>query len=331
MYLWQSPPTQPHTASATATMYLTDAVYVAMYAYHPHSCVWSHVCTYLIPSLRYVHTWLQTQEYIYIYIGVYISHSTENATPFKSTRSRHSDSSVSRTAHSNWDFGLSWICTGKCEFLDLVDFGGVAFSVECVILVCGSGVFMYTMCIWYTVCVYVIHMCGMTHQYHHCNTHCNTLCNTLCNTYTRTHTHTVSYMYVDLPYSCKVCVYVIQCMLSCVRCAFVHMTTYTHSVHVCTGIYIHVVVGSLPCSFIPCVFIYSICVHLFYVCSFILCVFIYSMCGQMKSSCMCMCYTVCVGMCTMRTVHVTTYTQSTHVGTCTYLYEIGRASCRERV
>jgi len=36
--------------------------------------------------------------------------------------------------NSNYDFGLIWVCTEKFEFLDLVDFGGVAFSVEFIVV-----------------------------------------------------------------------------------------------------------------------------------------------------------------------------------------------------
>ena len=58
--------------------------------------------------------------------------SPENATQLKSTNSRNSDSSISRSTNLHWDFGLIWICT-EFEFLDLVDFGVAAFSVESVI------------------------------------------------------------------------------------------------------------------------------------------------------------------------------------------------------
>jgi len=56
--------------------------------------------------------------------------STEIATTPKTTKSRNSDSSVSRGINSNWDCDWIWICTKEFGFLDLVDFGGVAFSVE---------------------------------------------------------------------------------------------------------------------------------------------------------------------------------------------------------
>jgi len=47
--------------------------------------------------------------------------------------SRNSDSSVSRGTTPDWDFDLIWICAEKFEFLDLVEFGDVAFSVQTVI------------------------------------------------------------------------------------------------------------------------------------------------------------------------------------------------------
>jgi len=51
-----------------------------------------------------------------------------------SAKSWNSNSSVSHCTNSNWDFGLLWISTEECEFLDLVDFMGVAFSMETVIV-----------------------------------------------------------------------------------------------------------------------------------------------------------------------------------------------------
>jgi len=53
--------------------------------------------------------------------------------PPKSTKSRNSDSSEFRGTNSNRDWGLIWICTEAFESLDLVDFGGVAFSVDTVL------------------------------------------------------------------------------------------------------------------------------------------------------------------------------------------------------
>ena len=50
--------------------------------------------------------------------------STETTTFPKSTKSRNLDSSVPRGTNSNRDVGL--ICTKKFEFLELVDFGGLA-------------------------------------------------------------------------------------------------------------------------------------------------------------------------------------------------------------
>ena len=62
--------------------------------------------------------------------GIDMTVSPERAAFLKSIKSRNSDSPVSRGTNSNWDFGLIWICIVKIGFLDWVDFGGVAFSVE---------------------------------------------------------------------------------------------------------------------------------------------------------------------------------------------------------
>jgi len=72
--------------------------------------------------------WLESRE-----SRVCMTVSTEIATPAKSTNSRKSDLLVSRGTDPNWDFGLIWIDTEEFEFLDCVDFRGVAFSVESVI------------------------------------------------------------------------------------------------------------------------------------------------------------------------------------------------------
>jgi len=61
-----------------------------------------------------------------------ITPSTQNVTSPKCTKSRNSDSSVSRGTNSNCDFFVIWLCSEEFESLDLVDFGDVAFSVECV-------------------------------------------------------------------------------------------------------------------------------------------------------------------------------------------------------
>jgi len=60
---------------------------------------------------------------------------TQIATPPKSTKSRNSDISVLRSTNSNRDLGLisESICTEEFEYLDLADFGGVAFSMDSVI------------------------------------------------------------------------------------------------------------------------------------------------------------------------------------------------------
>jgi len=63
----------------------------------------------------------------------HITVSTENASPPKPTKSRNSDSSVSRGTNSNWDLDFIWICTEEFEFLDLVGLESVPFLVKTLI------------------------------------------------------------------------------------------------------------------------------------------------------------------------------------------------------
>jgi len=74
---------------------------------------WSHTHS---PTLTHSHTHANMTD------------SAENATPLKSNKSRHSDSSVSRGTNWNWIFDLIWICTKEFECLDLVDLGGGSIS-----------------------------------------------------------------------------------------------------------------------------------------------------------------------------------------------------------
>ena len=69
---------------------------------------------------------------------VHFWHFPLNLLPPKSTKLRNSDFSVRRGANSEWDFGLIWICIDEFGFLNLVDFGDVAFSVESLISICIS-------------------------------------------------------------------------------------------------------------------------------------------------------------------------------------------------
>jgi len=71
--------------------------------------------------------------------------STENSTSPKFTKSENSNVSVSRSTNSTCDLGWTWIYTEEFEFLDLVDFGGVAFSVETVI---------FWRCLWWEISVF---------------------------------------------------------------------------------------------------------------------------------------------------------------------------------
>jgi len=59
--------------------------------------------------------------------------STENATHPKSTKSRNPNSSVQIQVQSKSQFEFVPRDTEESEFLDLVNFGNVAFSMETVI------------------------------------------------------------------------------------------------------------------------------------------------------------------------------------------------------
>jgi len=58
--------------------------------------------------------------------------STANATPPKSTKSRNLNSSVQIQIKPKFHFEFVPRDTGKSEFVDLMDCGGVAISVETV-------------------------------------------------------------------------------------------------------------------------------------------------------------------------------------------------------
>ena len=63
-------------------------------------------------------------------VSRYTTDSTENATPSSSTKSRNSKSSVQIQTKPKIHSESVPRDTEKSEFLDLVDFGGVAISVE---------------------------------------------------------------------------------------------------------------------------------------------------------------------------------------------------------
>ena len=99
------------------------------------------------PPLDGMHVFQYIYIYMYVHKYTHVNHtysslwtlmpvSTEIATHPKSTTSRNSDFLVSCRTKSNSDFGSVWIwtVTKEFEFLDLVDFGGVACSVESVIV-----------------------------------------------------------------------------------------------------------------------------------------------------------------------------------------------------
>jgi len=90
--------------------YMHTYIYIYdIYSYDAYACIYMH--------MRY-HIYAQRD------ILIYMTVSTENATSPKSTRSSNSDSSVSYSTTSNWDFGLVWICPKEFEFLDFGRFLG---------------------------------------------------------------------------------------------------------------------------------------------------------------------------------------------------------------
>jgi len=70
------------------------------------------------------------QHVLYKYLKSNMTVSTESAISLNFTTPRNSDSFVIRGTNSTCDFDLILICTEEVQFIDLVDFSGVAFSVE---------------------------------------------------------------------------------------------------------------------------------------------------------------------------------------------------------
>ena len=95
--------------------------------------------------------------YEYILWDVYdMVNSTESTTSPKFTKSRNSDSSIQIQIRPKSQFEFVPRDTEKSEFLDLVDFGDVAFSVQTVICVCVfCGAFMMNLCVLVGAFMYV--------------------------------------------------------------------------------------------------------------------------------------------------------------------------------
>jgi len=68
---------------------------------------------------------------LHFFTWIYMTFSTDIATPQKSARLSNLHCSVFRGTNSHWDFGLIWMCTEEFKFLDLVTLGGVALQSQC--------------------------------------------------------------------------------------------------------------------------------------------------------------------------------------------------------
>jgi len=110
-YILQTRPTISRSLRIIAIPYNRQSIYV----YAEQTIFLESVCT-------------NTTKYWHIFWFL-----IRQSTSPKSTKSKNSDSSVSRSTQSNWDFCLISICTVPFEFLDLVGFGDVVLQVESVI------------------------------------------------------------------------------------------------------------------------------------------------------------------------------------------------------
>ena len=86
-------------------------------------CAFVELCTGIVSSMCGRVT---SEMYIWL---VTMTDSTKNATPPKSTKSRNSHFAVQIQMKPQFQFQFVPRDTEKSEFLDLVDLGGVAFSV----------------------------------------------------------------------------------------------------------------------------------------------------------------------------------------------------------
>ena len=116
--------------------------YIYVYLHNTNNvsnCIGAHVYVHVHV---HIHTHIEVYQYVYVYMHntnnvsnwliVAMTVSIEDTTSPKPTKSRNLISSVSCGTNSNWDFDSIWICTKEFKFIDLVNFGGVAFSVESV-------------------------------------------------------------------------------------------------------------------------------------------------------------------------------------------------------
>jgi len=107
--------------------------------YTNRSCVfvWIHLHINIHSCVRpltmgHVHKYTLCLSHYVASVRTLSLHGDNSHVPSVPTLTLHGDCTQSFNTNSKWDVGIIWICTEKFEFLDLVDLGGVAFSVETV-------------------------------------------------------------------------------------------------------------------------------------------------------------------------------------------------------
>jgi len=127
------------------------------------------------------HIWISHGKHI-LEILYHITHSNENDTPPKSTKSRNSNFSVHIQIKPKSEFEFVPRDTEESEFLNMVDSSDVAFSVETVMSRCSfmsHVTHLHELC--HTSSGVMSHMCGsngkhigmshVTHMHESCHTH----------------------------------------------------------------------------------------------------------------------------------------------------------------
>jgi hypothetical protein len=124
-------------------------------SFHTCECSYQYLYKWDIYISFILYKWDIRNEFVLksmnFHINIHMTISTEISTPPKSTKAKNSAFSVSRGTHSNWEFGLIWICTELFEFTWFIHMCDMAHS--------------YVWHDWFVCATGLIHMCDMTHLY----------------------------------------------------------------------------------------------------------------------------------------------------------------------